>query len=51
MGVLGEQASLFAEYVRDVGQVKALLDSTMEIQGRLENSLGEIAAKEEVFAF
>lgn len=51
IGVLGEQASLFAEYVRDIGALKAQLDETVEVQGRLESSLGTIANNEEVFAF
>ncbi|MEM1415206.1 MAG: hypothetical protein AAGH15_09910, partial [Myxococcota bacterium] len=44
-GVLGEQASLFAEYVRDVGALKALLDGIVETQGRLEQQLGPIASR------
>ncbi|MEO0325825.1 MAG: hypothetical protein AAF447_22930, partial [Myxococcota bacterium] len=44
-GVLGEQASLFAEYVRDVGALKGLLDSIVETQGRLEQQLGPIASR------
>ena len=44
-GVLGEQASLFAEYVRDIGALKALLDGIVETQGRLEQQLGPIASR------
>ncbi len=51
IGVLGEQSSLFAEYVRDISQLKAQVDETVEVQGRLESSLGTIANNEEVFAF
>ncbi len=51
MGVLGEQSSLFAEYVRDIGQLKAMLDETVTLQGTLEQSLGQIAANEEIFTF
>ncbi|MBX3250253.1 MAG: hypothetical protein KF901_23955 [Myxococcales bacterium] len=51
MGVLGEQSSLFAEYVRDMGMLKAMLDETVTLQGTLEQALGQIAANEEVFAF
>lgn len=51
MGVLGEQSSLFAEYVRDISQLKAMLDETVTLQGTLEQSLGQIAANEEIFAF
>lgn len=51
MGVLGEQSSLFGEYVRDITQLKAMLDETVTLQGTLEQSLGQIAANEEIFAF
>ncbi len=51
MGVLGTQSSLFAEYVREIGSLKALADETTEIQGRLETGLGEVASNEEVFTF
>lgn len=51
MGVLGTQSNLFAEYVREIGSLKALADETVEIQGRLETGLGEVASNEEVFTF
>ena len=49
-GVLGQQASQFAEYVALIFQIKALMDETVEIQARLENDLGQIAALNERFA-
>ncbi len=50
-GVLGEQASLFANYVGSLSETKGLLDRTVELQGRLETDLGQIARLEEVMAF
>ena len=51
MGVLGTQSSLFAEYVREVSQLKALIDETTEIQGRIQTSLGQVASNKELFTF
>ncbi|MEM9073956.1 MAG: hypothetical protein AAGE52_36020 [Myxococcota bacterium] len=51
MGVLGAQSTLFAEFVREIGAIKALVDETVEIQGRVETGLGEVASNEELFAF
>lgn len=51
MGVLGAQSNLFAEYVREVGGMKALLDETVELQGRVETGLGEVASNAELFTF
>jgi hypothetical protein len=50
-GVLGEQASLFATYVGSLSETKGLLDRTVELQGRLETDLGQIARLEEVISF
>jgi hypothetical protein len=50
-GVLGEQASLFATYAASLSEAKGLLDRTVELQGRLETDLGQIARLEEVMAF
>ncbi len=50
-GVLGEQASLFANYAASLSEAKGLLDRTVELQGRLETDLGQIARLEEVMAF
>jgi len=50
-GVLGEQASLFANFVGSISDTKGLLDRTVELQGRLETDLGQIARLEEVMAF
>ena len=51
MGVLGEQASLFADYVHQLGQLNTEIQAAMEVQGRLETSLGQIASNEELFTF
>lgn len=50
LGVLGSRANEFAEYQRDLLEIKQLMDKTMENQGRLERELGEVASLEEVFA-
>jgi hypothetical protein len=44
VAVLGQQAGAFAEYRRALLDLKQLLDKTTELQGRLENELGQIAA-------
>jgi hypothetical protein len=49
--VLADQLGAFRQYVADIREIKALMDQTVEIQGRLTTSLGEIARLEEVFAF
>ncbi len=49
-GVLASQTGAFGEYVNDIREIKTLMDQTIEIQGRLVTSLGEIARLEEVFA-
>lgn len=51
MGVLGEQSNLFAEYVREISSMKALIDETAELQGRVETGLGEVASNAELFTF
>ena len=51
MGVLGSQSNLFAEYVREIGGIKALIDETTELQGRVETGLGEVASNAELFTF
>ncbi len=51
VGVLGEQATEFAVYQRDVLRLKKLVDEAIEMQGNLERELGEIAKLEEIFAF
>lgn len=51
MGVLGEQASLFADYVHQLGQLNTEIQAAMEVQGRLETELGQIASNEELFTF
>jgi hypothetical protein len=51
IGVLGQQAGPFAEYQRDIMAIKQLMDKLVEVQGRLETELGNIAHLEETFAF
>jgi len=49
VGVLGQQANEFAEYNALISEIKQLMDRTIEVQGRLERNLGDIARLEEVF--
>ncbi len=49
-GVLGEPASLFADVAQQIQQLKALVDETVEAQGRLDASVGQIASQSEVTA-
>jgi hypothetical protein len=49
-GVLASQTGAFGEYVNSIREIKTLMDQTVEIQGRLTTSLGEIARLQEVFA-
>ena len=51
VGVLGEQANEFAQYSALISEIKQLMDRTIEVQGRLERELGDIARLEEVMAF
>ena len=51
MGVLGQQASLFADYVQRLGQLNTEIQAAVEVQGRLETELGQIASNEELFTF
>lgn len=50
-GVLSAQLGGFRDYIQEIREIKTLMDQTVEIQGRLTTSLGEIARLEEVFAF
>ncbi|MFO0684112.1 MAG: hypothetical protein U0234_18815 [Sandaracinus sp.] len=50
-GVLGERLGSFRDYVQQLSATRTLMTNTIEIQGRLTTSLGEIAAIEEVAAF
>jgi hypothetical protein len=50
LGVLGNRASEFTGYQRDLLDLKQLMDKAMEAQGRLERELGEVASLTEVFA-
>jgi len=49
VGILGRQASAFAEYRLLLLDIKRLMDEAVEVQGRLVRELGEIAKLEEVF--
>ena len=51
IGILGRQASAFAEYRALLVDIKRLMDATVEVQGRLTRELGDIAKLEEVIAF
>jgi hypothetical protein len=52
MGILGAKASMFGEFRADLGATVVLMDSTVEIQGRLLQDLGKVAAlKERMFLF
>jgi hypothetical protein len=44
INVLGQQANAFGQYRANLTELKTLLDKTIEIQGRLETELGQIAA-------
>ena len=44
VNVLGQQANAFGQYRANLAELKTLLDKTIEIQGRLETELGQIAA-------
>ena len=44
INVLGQQANSFGQYRASLTELKALLDKTIEVQGRLETELGQIAA-------
>jgi hypothetical protein len=50
VGVLGQPVTAFADYQRDIVGLKQLADETLEIQGRLEQQLGERASLEEIFS-
>ncbi len=50
-GVLGEQASLFNQYVRDIVALKQTLTAAVEAQGQAENGVGPIAGQSELFTF
>lgn len=51
VGVLGQQASLFAEFSQQLRSTLALSTTTRQIQGRLETDVGQVAALEPGFAF
>ncbi|QQR91832.1 MAG: hypothetical protein IPJ88_09080 [Myxococcales bacterium] len=51
MAILGEPADAFATYSKDLLELGALIEATVETQGRLEKALGDIAKLEERFAF
>ncbi|MCA9583351.1 MAG: hypothetical protein KC416_16235, partial [Myxococcales bacterium] len=43
IGVLGQAVGEFAQYAADLSELKSVIDKTVEVQGRLEKGLGEIA--------
>ncbi len=49
-GVLGQRASPFLDYVRQIRELQDLMQKTVETQGQLTTSLSEIARLEEQFA-
>ena len=51
VGVLGEQATLFRGFLGQLQETMALSNSTRQVQGRLETSIGQVAALEPMFAF
>jgi hypothetical protein len=51
IGVLGQRATAFAEYSRDLAQLKETLDAIDEARGRLRGELDRIRALDELFAF
>ncbi len=51
VGVLGQRASAFGEYSRDLAHVKETLDAIFEARGRLRGELDRIRALDELFAF
>ncbi|MEM9192958.1 MAG: hypothetical protein AAGF12_27535 [Myxococcota bacterium] len=50
VGVLGQQTSAFASYVALLGEINTTMERTLEVQGRLEQNLGEVARYEPRFA-
>jgi hypothetical protein len=50
-GVLAVQTGAFGDFVRQIQELDALMDETVETQGRLTTALGEIATLPEVFTF
>ena len=50
-GVLGERLGSFRTYVQALTETRTLMTGTIEVQGRLTTSLGDIASLQEVTAF
>lgn len=50
-GVLSERLGAFREYVSALQETRTLMGTTIEVQGRLTTSLGDIARLEPTFAF
>ncbi len=50
-GVLSERLGSFRTFVQALQETRALMATTIEVQGRLTTSLGDIASLQEVFAF
>ncbi len=49
-GVLATQTGAFGDYINDIREIKTLIDTTVEVQGRLTTALGTVAGLQEVFA-
>ncbi|MBN1653468.1 MAG: hypothetical protein JXA30_06795 [Deltaproteobacteria bacterium] len=45
MGILGQAANQFAEFRAEVTKLNLMMNQTMEIQGRLIKTMGEVAAR------
>ncbi|MDH5490922.1 MAG: hypothetical protein OEY14_03005 [Myxococcales bacterium] len=48
LGVLGQRASTFSEFRAELLGVKALMDETIQVQGRLEQAVGRAARLDEI---
>lgn len=49
-GVLAEQAGAFTDFVREIQEIHALMEETVQIQGQLTTALSALAREEEIFA-
>lgn len=49
-GVLAEQAGAFTDFVREIQDLHALMEETMQVQGELTTALSDLAREEEIFA-
>lgn len=49
-GVLAEQAGAFTDFVREIQELHALMEETVQVQGELTTALSALAREEEIFA-